>query len=1333
MHIIPFELPPPKNEADFERMCAQIYGVIFNDPRAKINGRRGQAQGGVDVFVKEHGVGRVGIQCKKYTLKGVTWDDVVDEVAKADAAGTRIKRLIIATTAVNDAVLLKQVLELSDQREEEGRFTVDVDFWDDLCLHIERFKVLQESYAPNSPGAAFSRHEEMLTSIQGLLVDTLSTVSGVGSLPAAREDSQDRMITGQLDRTNDLMKAGHYRDALGHLASVGKDLGAFDNHQKARWHLQKGLCLWFIGVGDSTEAAELFLKSFELYPDDERMVAARIRGLLLLKRLDEAEVIGDEARARYPESAQVWFAWANVRMNQGRLIRMVDVPEHMKRESDTLQFVSQSELSEGNIEEALALSQKAAKSADAGFFVRETALRIAVECGAKFPVGAMAGALPDREFSALEFAVELFNPWHERLWEVQSDMLSGVVGNLGYALLMLHRFPEAVALSREAEVRGHRSEDILRVQVSALNELEREPELLSLAIPRLAEMNSATLTLVAQVLARKGDLATFQKVRDAAEARVKPEEDAQELMRVLWWDALVHADQEEVALAEIRLLDASTIDGLATACVSARVLAGAGLALEARTFTERAKLLVTDASQDGHKLMLAEHLYHSGQHADAAIWYEKLTVPGRLSDLQNRLLACYVKSHNRRKARELIARLPPDWMENDGALSLAIELGQVTADLAFLRPLVDAQMRKHPKGTASWIFKLSVSLRASTPSEFQNDLREVPEELEGPIRATAQLANMELRYGEVERGMRRLYRMLRQNLDEPEALSAYFISIVAGPGELPNMEEHLPEVGAASVVTLVDEHGHSTRLVIDPSDVGALPKRDGFSKHAAPQAAALMGCKVGDTVELPALFGEPRLYILSAIQSAYRHLLHLVMERARELGGLPHMKVLPVGTTGDRERDLAHMKAEVMRSAAMGRTLLQEYGRGHLTLLGFAALQGRDSTEIVLGWPHDAPALFTASGTVEERARAFELLQRPDAVYVIDALTLAEFVFLGVQELLGLLPRLLVSPVTKELLEHQLRQARESRSVATSAEIDGELAVIPHEKDHHKRRVEFLSAVLDALNEHCEVLPAYGEVAEDEAALADVLEPEEMETYLLSKAMGATLLTLDGRLRYLLLSAAKIEGVWPQALLLHASAIGRVSDAERSSATLRQLLTNRSYVSLYDADLLWMTHQGGAILQLGFRRIKDYLASSSSEYESMVKVMFGYLKQLTHQRIQFGAFGEIFEHLVEAALRHEKCTPDFPRQVATFCDDLTESISLPPSPYAPANAMVEETISLQRKYLGGRIQQARNRAAGPPAQRPVAVKVLFCGQVPIVVIDKSAEDVHRETEHLVRA
>lgn len=39
MHSAPFEFPPPKSGADFERMCAQIYGVVAAESGSRFSGR----------------------------------------------------------------------------------------------------------------------------------------------------------------------------------------------------------------------------------------------------------------------------------------------------------------------------------------------------------------------------------------------------------------------------------------------------------------------------------------------------------------------------------------------------------------------------------------------------------------------------------------------------------------------------------------------------------------------------------------------------------------------------------------------------------------------------------------------------------------------------------------------------------------------------------------------------------------------------------------------------------------------------------------------------------------------------------------------------------------------------------------------------------------------------------------------------------------------------------------------------------------------------------------------------------------------------------------------
>lgn len=1320
MHSIPFEIHPPKNEADFERMCAHVYGVVFDDRMPKMNGRRGQIQGGVDVFVSAVGVGRVGIQCKKFTMKPVKWADVVEEVGKADTHKTPIKKLVLATTAPNDASLLKKVQELSDAREAKGLFPVEVEFWEDICNHIDRFPVLQDSYAPNSPGAAFYRQETELAAIRDVVLETNATVRSLASLPPARADSTDRLISNHLDHTNELLKEGRYRDALDHLAVVGKDLGAFDAHQKARWHLQKGLSLWFMGQDDG-EAVHLFFKAFELYPDDDRMAAAQVRGLMLERKLDEARAAGEAALERFPESQQVWFALANVRLLQGECVQMSDVPETLKHEPDTLQFVAQAALKAGKLDEAIDLSQRAANHPAAGFFIRANALRIATECGSRFPVGAMAGALPLRETKALEFAVALFSPWHDRLWQVQTGTVTETVTHLGYALLMLHRFGDALAITKDAEARGHRSEEILRVQVTALLELDRDAEVVSLAKERLAEMNDASLTVVGQIAAKDGNLALLKQTLDAALARDPVDSETVELLSALRWDALSRADQLDSAVSEVLAAKVETTGGLISACVAARVLNRAGRALEAGSVVQRAMTLVTEESNDGQWLMLAELLFAVGRFSKAGALFERLVTPGRLSDLHNRLLTCYVRSHNRRKARELLASLPAAWIENDETRNLAIELGQGAADWAFLRPLMEAQLKKHPTSAGSWVFKMGVSLHSSTPPEFQNDLRSVPEILEGSIRSMAQLANLELRYGEAERGMRRFYRMLRCNLDEPEALSAYFISVVAAPGMLPLMDEKLPSVVPGSCVTLVDELGQTTQLVIDPPDVGGLPKRAGYAPQASPQVAAMLHAKVGQQVILPALaFGDMKAYTVTGIQSAYRYMLQVVHERACALGGLPNMKMVPVGTTGDGERDLAYMKAEVMRSTAIARQLFDDYASGHMTLSCFAERQGRSTIEVALGWPVEGPPLFVGAGSEAERLSALQMLERPDGVYVVDAVTIAELVNLGVQEVLAHLPKVLVSAVTKTLLEGFVREAEEDRSVATSTEIDGQLALVEHDARYHPRRIAFFKALLAAVDQYCEVQPAYGELPSDgnTPGLADVLQDEELEMLLLAKSTGATVLTLDGRLRFVLEAVAKVPGVWPQALLMHCGSRELVDPMKLAAATTRQFMTNRNFVSLSSLDLTWMVLQGGAFLQQGMRRFKSYLSSADTEFVSTVNVAFEFLSRIATLQIHLGAFGEMFEHVVEAAMRHKHCPVDFDLEVSRFVDELTASLSGQEHLYERVNVHRSQRVQIQRQYLAQRFLSARNRLTESPDARPVAVRVVFCSRVPRLVADK---------------
>lgn len=147
----------PSTEQEFEAFCAHVYGEIYNCTTPAMYGRRGQKQYGLDVLVYKDNLNkasnRTGIQCKH--VKTLTFDGsakvtVVKEVEKADSGKQQISRLIIATTLPSDQKLTDAVNALSDERFNNGKFPVEIQFWNDVENYIANSIVLSQRYHSNS-------------------------------------------------------------------------------------------------------------------------------------------------------------------------------------------------------------------------------------------------------------------------------------------------------------------------------------------------------------------------------------------------------------------------------------------------------------------------------------------------------------------------------------------------------------------------------------------------------------------------------------------------------------------------------------------------------------------------------------------------------------------------------------------------------------------------------------------------------------------------------------------------------------------------------------------------------------------------------------------------------------------------------------------------------------------------------------------------------------------------------------------------------------------------------------------------------------------------------
>lgn len=1319
-----FEISKPTDDGAFEDMCARIYGTVFNDPLPQTNGRRGQKQSGIDVFI-DAPEGRLGVQCKRYADGALKLKHVVHETSEADNANTPIVRLIVATTATSDAVLLREVQDLSDARVANGQYPVKIEFWQDLCRHIRGSSKLQNDYAPNAPGAFFHRLDDRHARIEANLLSIDSRLEAQTGLPAGRRDSVNTFLTSQLDAVNDLIRAARFQDALEDLQRIGADMSLFDAHQQARWYVQRGVCTWHLENG--ANAAPDFLRAAELYPDDEKIAAAKVRGLLFTDKVDEALATGDEALARYPASVHVWIAHANAKMVKGHNLALADAPTAMRDDCDVLQLLAWARKKAGDLAGAVELSAKALAKPNAAFFVRNTALVLALEAATTDPVKVAYGLVSEAAIVALRQSVEALTPRKERVWSVQSPgSVEDTLVHLGYSHLVLGAPNETLELVEEARHADMLTPRLKRVALEAHHRQDRPEELLQRGREWLNDLEEEALILVAEYASDVGDVLLVEAVQALVAQKGFKKEEVPHLLRAMRWVALWHSGTgKQQALAEVKAADVASSDSLAVICGGARVLHAGKAEAAADAAIEKACTLVSKDTAPADRLLLADLLFATDKLELAARQYELIAPRRKHSELHNRLLRCYVRTGALRKARELVLSFPDTWTSDERALSLAIDLGQQASDWEFLVPLAELHCERRPQVAGGWLLRLALDLKMRKMARFHHALETVPTDLSGPPRLLAQVASLELRFGRKEIGMLRLYDMFRRNLDDVDAASAYFIAIVAGPQELPFMEEELTEVQPGAAVTLKNELGETVTLSLDPEGLPNLPAREGIVAPSSNTARALRGAVVGQQVSLPGPFGTEQRFVVEGVTSTFRRLLRTAEERVNSpvASNLPLMSV-PIPKS-DKGVDFSHVHAMLKRQSEHSRRALQAYADSPITLGILGKLLGRSVVDMVSGWPSDAPPLFVCAGTKEQREVAVELLQRADVEYVVDAATVAELASLDCLAALTALPRVYISTKAVETLEARLEEAKLERSNGQLFDDNGTMRFVEHTNQDRERQTEFIQSMVDAVRQHCVIVPAYGpeELPADLEQAQDVLEDEELAALLLTVEKNATLFTVDGRLAQFGFGAAQLRSVWPQEVLRYAEERGKLKHQQYTFAVVRMFLRNRSFVSLGANDLVFMCLQGGYALTEGLQRFKDYLASSSTEFVSAVSVAFEFLKLQAWHPTQFKAFAELLEHIVEASFRHPRCNQEMLLDVALgFANDMALENSGSFIPYPPVEDHRQRRMRAYAKLLGEAVEAAVRLASSPRRRRAIKLRSLKCMQPPYLTFDGNAKD-----------
>lgn len=146
---------PPKAEDEFEDISLSAAKLRWQGSAFFRNGRRGQAQKGVDIFGQVNNQ-MIGIQCKN-TVGGVSEKTVLEEVRNAESFVPPLAALYIATTAKRDENLQEKIRILSADRAAEQKFPVHLLFWDDIVFDLAKDK---DEFFKHYPDSRISRPAE---------------------------------------------------------------------------------------------------------------------------------------------------------------------------------------------------------------------------------------------------------------------------------------------------------------------------------------------------------------------------------------------------------------------------------------------------------------------------------------------------------------------------------------------------------------------------------------------------------------------------------------------------------------------------------------------------------------------------------------------------------------------------------------------------------------------------------------------------------------------------------------------------------------------------------------------------------------------------------------------------------------------------------------------------------------------------------------------------------------------------------------------------------------------------------------------------------------------
>lgn len=1267
------QIPPPLNWEEFESLCCDLWGELLNDSSISKNGRSGQAQNGVDVIGRKNGRGSwTGVQCKgkdgRYNNK-VTERELREEVEKAKSFEPKISSFILVTTADNDAKIQKVARELSVVHEKEGLFSVAVMGWSEIIRKLAAHESIIEKYYPNQSLRLKSIEKNVESLVDSALhqdshaLETNKKLSEILSLlkapeasrgvddghSVANETSVERVYNEEIDAYRDTLRAGKPKTSKELLLNL-KDR-CWDNvSDYIKFRIITNIAASDLRLGNDTEAISGFRSAFQYAEDNEIANANLILADIVEKDFAAAHSKSISALKQFPSSeAIVSYYIASHPLGDSSFNPVECVPEELSESGRVAYSIYGYYRGSSDSLSAREWIQRAYKLDPEGFEIRvaySADLLEPLSLDQAIFVGEQV-SLDKREQLAecREILSSLFN---EIVASEEQVYFESISNNLVLTLRMLGDRAEAFSVVETALNYLPDSQPLLQLKAGLHIDVEEWQKALSI-LGEEEPTNSFKLLLMK--IEAFGGLGDYSKPQELINQYLEsnPTSDKRDFLESYLVDLLYNSNSYDKAIEygeKSVLKDISVQTYIAMSKVHRR-----NDNIEcAKQCTLSALKNLDDDHSYGKKFIVAEEAYFCGLLMQAKSIFEKLTLEYIDSPPLRRLIACLYELDDRQGLLELLDSLPIDLFNESFYSKYAAAFYTRVGDFEKAEQEIDKYLLSCPSDLNAVLNKVAIYYRTDRSDQVHELIESLVDIESQPPLDQMSLAFIYADLGKELIAIETAYQLRRKYVNNPDVHQKYIGLIFSDRVSGAIKEFKQVEMCTSAVVTSGET---CTEYYICGEGESSLGDNELAMDH--PISIALLGSKVGQTVEYEENPVTTKSITVEAIKSKYIYLLHNTMDKFShrfpaenslfkfelEEDADGNLDFSPIFRSLDQRRSYVDHGMSIYRDHPMPVGVLARYLNTDPVDLWLSLQKATDVK------------IYSAQGSYIEREGALRVMDSRKQ-YVVDPLTAVTLIDLElidvVEDVLG---KLSITRSSLDLITGIIEERRQfgDKRATTLGKVGDDY--VKHETTHAEveAKTNYLKELKKSFENKFEIVSAIGYPASSQEMnqfLSNV-DPSFIDTLYAAANDGWALLSDDLRLRGLASLGWSIESLWVQPVMLKAREKGLIEAPRYAEIVYQYINRNFDFISVDRHVLFELAKESSFLVSEKFLKVCATLGSEHSDIESCIGVAAGAINDIWAERKDKWMY-EAFVYSMLNVLT-ANCTKAYTSDLLIYLDD----------------------------------------------------------------------------------